>query len=348
MIVHGVALGENPGLATMWAAPGHANYAIAVPTWTVVSDIPPSLGSGDLAGHANSLRNDGLETLTQSRIFPAETHLFNEVDELMAAWRAAGEPMWTDMARVEWRMADDAHSLLHCLDLVQNDNFAPTIEINMADQTTYFRIYRHKIAIDDLSIVVPPEIYYTDSFETNQVERDSYDHSYIRNEMPPWPAGPYLYFVHTAQLPHALGFMGYLGESAHLAYRFPLWPAPAERPGTLKFVMTPLSDAGYGSYSLSTDGWNWSRLLPLTRGINRITLQGGTAGPSRYFEADAADADGTIASYLWDFGDGETSVEPNVWHMFPDTGTYLISCTVTDNDGVSTTDWMYINVTCPW
>jgi hypothetical protein len=348
MIVHGVALGENPGLSTMWTALGHPNYAIAVPTWTAVSDVPPSLATGDLAGHANSLRNDGLETLTQSRVFPAEAHLFNEVDELLAAWRAARVPPWDDMERVEWRMAADGHSLLHCLDLVQNDNYAPSVKINMADQSTYIRIYGHKIAIDDLSIVVPPAIYYEDSFATNQVERDSYDHSYIRNEMPPWPAGPYLFFTRTPSMRHALGFMEYLGEYAHLAYRFPIWPAPSAQPAAVKFVMEPLSAAGAGSYSLSTDGWNWSRLRPLTRGINYIGLWAGSAGPSRYFVADAADADGTIASYLWDFGDGETSADQNVWHMFPDTGTYLISCTVTDDDGVSTTDWKYISVTCPW
>ena len=349
MVVEGVVRPENPRQATMWAALGQANYAIAVPTWTVVDDIPTWLANGDLATHANHLYTLGQETTVQGRVFPVEQRFFEQVAYFQQVWLTAREPRWADMPRIEWRMAEDAHSLLHCLDGGDNDNYAPTVAMNIADRTTYIRVYGHKIAIDDLSVYVPPSIYYEDTFQFNQVERDSYDHSRIWPEMIPPPDEPILFFTRLPNMEHVLGFYGYRDEPAHLAYRWPLWPSAVEYPPPqLKFVMEPLSDEYYGTYSLSTDGWNWSRLLPLERGINYIDLEEGTAGPSRYFEADAEDVDGTIVSYLWDFGDGETSNEANVWHMFPDTGMYLISLTVTDDDGVSMTDWRYINVTCPW
>ncbi len=62
------------------------------------------------------------------------------------------------------------------------------------------------------------------------------------------------------------------------------------------------------------------------------------------FSPDAADADGSIASYLWDFGDGLTSTEDAPVHEFPGAGTYLVSVTVADNDGVTTTAWRYLTV----
>jgi PKD repeat protein len=49
--------------------------------------------------------------------------------------------------------------------------------------------------------------------------------------------------------------------------------------------------------------------------------------------AASADADGTVASYAWDFGDGEpaaTGVAPT--HTYATAGSYVVSLTVTDND----------------
>jgi PKD repeat protein len=50
------------------------------------------------------------------------------------------------------------------------------------------------------------------------------------------------------------------------------------------------------------------------------------------FDARAShDPDGTIVSYTWDFGDGETANGLNVRHVFPEQGTYTVTLTVTDN-----------------
>ncbi len=53
--------------------------------------------------------------------------------------------------------------------------------------------------------------------------------------------------------------------------------------------------------------------------------------------ADAStDADGLVVSWHWDFGDGTTSNDVNPSHRYADDGTYMVTLTVTDDDGAST------------
>ena len=49
------------------------------------------------------------------------------------------------------------------------------------------------------------------------------------------------------------------------------------------------------------------------------------------------DPDGTIVSWLWDFGDSQTSTDQNPTHSYPENNTYTISLTVTDDDGATDT-----------
>jgi len=63
------------------------------------------------------------------------------------------------------------------------------------------------------------------------------------------------------------------------------------------------------------------------------------------FTSQAYDNDGTIVSYLWDFGDGNTSTEQNPKHTYDKTGTYNVTLTVTDNDGATHTQTQEIKVT---
>jgi PKD repeat protein len=50
----------------------------------------------------------------------------------------------------------------------------------------------------------------------------------------------------------------------------------------------------------------------------------------------SGDTDGTINAYLWDFGDGDTSIEANPPHTFGAAGSYDVTLTVTDNDDAAT------------
>ena len=202
IIVHGVAPGEDPALATMWTILGQTNYGIAVPTWVMVSDIPSRLYNGDMYDRIESLFLTGNEAATQASTFPAEAHMIDTVtNELLPFWRAEGVPSIDEMTRIEHQMTNDAYSLLDCLDNVQYDNNAPTVSI---------------------------------STETDILDVD--------------------------------------------------------------------------------------------------------------FTMDANDSDGSIVSTEWNFGDGNSSTAPSPSHTFADEGDYLVSCTVTDDDGVSITAWKYLTI----
>ena len=63
-----------------------------------------------------------------------------------------------------------------------------------------------------------------------------------------------------------------------------------------------------------------------TYSINNLTVT---------FTDSSYDEDGSIVSYHWDFGDGNTSNERNPSHAYNQEGTYSVSLTVKDNDGAS-------------
>lgn len=58
---------------------------------------------------------------------------------------------------------------------------------------------------------------------------------------------------------------------------------------------------------------------------------------------------GTITSWLWDFGDGGTSLEQNHVYTFESAGVYTVSITITDENGLSDIETKvdYITVTSP-
>jgi PKD repeat protein len=59
-------------------------------------------------------------------------------------------------------------------------------------------------------------------------------------------------------------------------------------------------------------------------------------GPTIHVDASASsDSDGTIMSYDWDFGDGSTASGVTASHSYAMGGTYLVVLVVTDNDGLT-------------
>jgi PKD repeat protein len=66
------------------------------------------------------------------------------------------------------------------------------------------------------------------------------------------------------------------------------------------------------------------------------------------FDASAsADADGTIASYAWTFGDGSTGTGKTTNHTYLSAGTKTVSLTVTDDRGASQSVTKTVTVTAP-
>ncbi len=68
-------------------------------------------------------------------------------------------------------------------------------------------------------------------------------------------------------------------------------------------------------------------------------------GEIRTFDgSNSYDPDGTIVSYLWDFGDGTTVPGSVVSHSYAAAGTYTAVLTVTDNHGLTGVDAVIIKV----
>jgi PKD repeat protein len=63
----------------------------------------------------------------------------------------------------------------------------------------------------------------------------------------------------------------------------------------------------------------------------------------RFDASSSYDPDGIIVSYIWDFGDGKTG-RGDLTHFYVENGTYMVTLTVTDNQGLMGTDFQYITV----
>ena len=66
------------------------------------------------------------------------------------------------------------------------------------------------------------------------------------------------------------------------------------------------------------------------------------------FSSDGSSApDGVIDSYYWDFGDGNSSEQPNPVHTYEDGGDYVIVLTVSDDQGETGEDAVHVAVAPP-
>jgi 6-phosphogluconolactonase (cycloisomerase 2 family) len=74
--------------------------------------------------------------------------------------------------------------------------------------------------------------------------------------------------------------------------------------------------------------------------VANFAAEPGSAGAATRFDASgAADPDGSIVRYDWDFGDGTLLRDggPTPAHVYSRPGTYTVTLVVTDNEGASTT-----------
>ncbi|MBN2591510.1 MAG: right-handed parallel beta-helix repeat-containing protein [Sedimentisphaerales bacterium] len=113
---------------------------------------------------------------------------------------------------------------------------------------------------------------YSDDFQTNKAESDSYYHSIFwpQNAFP--PSEPYLFYKDNGQN-IALGFRDYNRQWANLVYCLPFEQRQRTISGQLRVDMAYLTDSGKLRYSLSSDGKNWSDYKDLFSGANVISLK---------------------------------------------------------------------------
>lgn len=66
--------------------------------------------------------------------------------------------------------------------------------------------------------------------------------------------------------------------------------------------------------------------------------------PIAFSAEQSSDPDGTLASFLWDFGDGNGSTQPSPFHNYGGVGSYMVTLTVTDNRGAQASDTRFVRV----
>jgi PKD repeat protein len=90
-------------------------------------------------------------------------------------------------------------------------------------------------------------------------------------------------------------------------------------------------------------------------GANQWPVAVASAAPSEgdvpimvsFSSAGSTDLDGSIAAYLWDFGDGYSSTAANPSHVYLTAGPFVATLTITDNGGAATTQTALVRATAP-
>ncbi|MBA2479264.1 MAG: PKD domain-containing protein [Planctomycetes bacterium] len=101
-----------------------------------------------------------------------------------------------------------------------------------------------------------------------------------------------------------------------------------------------------GIYVLGNGQQPPSNQSPVARATPQ-TFSGTAPATVSFSGAGSTDADGTIASYAWVFGDGTTGSGRTINHTYTNANTYTTTLTVTDNLGAMNAVSMTITVTAP-
>ncbi|RJF73203.1 PKD domain-containing protein [Deinococcus cavernae] len=116
----------------------------------------------------------------------------------------------------------------------------------------------------------------------------------------------------------------------------------------------PSTCSGYGKYTRVNAYIDWIKQVSGVGTDGGSTNPGNTApvasftktvsGLSVNFTSTSTDADGSIASYAWNFGDGTTSTLANPTKTYSAAGTYNVTLTVKDNGGLTSTTTQSVTV----
>ncbi|HSN75203.1 MAG TPA: PKD domain-containing protein, partial [Anaerolineae bacterium] len=104
----------------------------------------------------------------------------------------------------------------------------------------------------------------------------------------------------------------------------------------------PLVNYRIGYEQLGVDGNRW----PVAAAAGS-PASGNVPLSVTFSSAGSVDPDGSIASYLWEFGDGATATTANPSHTYTVPGRFVALLTVTDNRGASTRNTVKVDATAP-
>jgi hypothetical protein len=96
----------------------------------------------------------------------------------------------------------------------------------------------------------------------------------------------------------------------------------------------------------------WQTMNSMNKGSGRnlnkppriAVIEPRVSGANASFSALANDDDGSLVSYHWDFGDGNSSTTATPVHSYTSSGTYLVRVRVVDNQGARNSKWKYVSV----
>ncbi|MEJ2308021.1 MAG: PKD domain-containing protein [Gammaproteobacteria bacterium] len=122
-------------------------------------------------------------------------------------------------------------------------------------------------------------------------------------------------------------------------------------PGTYTLTIVDASKAGYSFDPDNSSLLSESIMVGLPDNQPPVATPNAdtTTGPApltvNFDATGSSDADGTIVAYAWDFGDGNSSAEPDPANIYWETGTYTATLTVTDDMGATASASIQINAT---
>ncbi|VVB59527.1 Concanavalin A-like lectin/glucanases superfamily protein [uncultured archaeon] len=108
------------------------------------------------------------------------------------------------------------------------------------------------------------------------------------------------------------------------------------------YALTPTEISSY--YQMGVDGRSYCVEPPVADPNGPYT---GNCGELILFDGSGSyDPDGTIVSYEWDFGDGNTGSGVNPSHTYASGGVYTVTLLVTDDDGLTDTEVTTADISC--
>ncbi len=179
----------------------------------------------------------------------------------------------------------------------------------------------------------------------------------------------------TVNVSSLLGFTGAVALSATsqpaLAGQLTLSPSSVTAPGSSTLTIAPACDAELGDYAITVTGESGGvvrstqvMIHVMAAGFGALRRATGVllppppvasftfaiAGLTASF-TDTSDApggcSGELVSWAWDFGDGATSTAQHPTHPYAAAGTYLVTLTVTNAAGLSSTASRQVTVRTP-